>query len=187
MNDIPYFKKDEVSLNSEPEIKQKDYKVPMVELSENIRKFDKKPRVYTENPYSFNAVVRRQVENKVVSPTATQMITDPLYNEVGKSLGVDTLHEWGLNYDKVQDIVALARERTGITDSKKLSAWIYQLMSTAPSLGGKRINDVHVYLKMGGKPKVETKTVIKKVIKYVKPKETADQFASRWIGEQFNG
>ena len=190
MNDIPYYKKNELSLNSKSIVKQKDYTVPEVKLSENIQKFDKRPRVYTNNPYSFNEVSKKQIEAPIqMSPTATQMITDPLYNEVGKSLGVDTLHEWGMNYDKVQDIVDLAKQRSGIKDSKKLSNWIYQLLNKVPSLGGKRINDVHVFLKMGGisKPKIVTRTVVKKVIKYIKPKETTEQFVNKWIGEQFNG
>lgn len=78
------------------------YKVEKLKLSDNIQKFDQKPRVYKENPFSFNAVAKKQAQaQSSTSLTATQMITDPLYNEVGKTLGVDTIHEWGLHYDKV--------------------------------------------------------------------------------------
>lgn len=91
------------------------------------------------------------------------------------------------------EIVELAKQKSGLKEPGKLSAWIYQLLNSAPALGSKRINDVHIYLKMGGKtpqqtkPKVITKTVVKKVIRYVKPKESTEQFVSKWVGEHFNG
>lgn len=188
MNTLPYYKKDEISLKPEAIEKQKNFIAPKAELSKNIQAFDKRPRVYTENPYSFNSVAKRQAEKRMeervkTSPTANQMITDPLYNQVAKSLGVDTIHEWGMNYDKVYEIVELARQKSGITDSTKLSEWIYRQIGTAPSLGNKKINDVYIFLKMGGqaKPKVVTKTVVKTVVKHVKPRETTEQFVENWM------
>lgn len=176
-----------LSLKSEAPTPSKAVKLEKVELSKNIQAFDKKPRVFTENPFSFNAVAKRQAEKRMeqrveASPTATQMITDPLYNRVGKSLGVDTIHEWGLNYDKVYEIVELAKQKSGITDPNRLAEWIYNRTSQAPSLGSKRINDVYIYLKMAKAPQTKTKTIIKTIVKHVKPKETTEQFVSKWMG-----
>lgn len=161
---------------------------PKVELSENIRKFDSRPRVHTENPFSYNAA-KKKVEAPVSSiQTASQMIANPLYNEAGKILGVDTINEWGLMYDKVHEVVELAKQKSGLKESKDINAWLYKQINYAPSLGSKKINDVLTYLKMGGKPmnqpkpKVITKTVIKKV--YAKPRETTEEFVQKWMGGQ---
>lgn len=161
-----------------------NFTIPKVELSENIQNFDKRPRVHTENPFSHSSTQKTEAPVSTLQ-TASQMIADPLYNEVGKLLGVDTLNEWGLQYDKVYEVTELAKKKSGLTDPKALSAWIYKQLNFAPSLGAKRINDVHIFLKMGGgmksepKPKVVTKTVIKKV--YVKPKPTTEQFVDKWM------
>ena len=182
MNDT-YYQKEVLPLKSEPVSEPKTFKAPKVELSENIQKFDRKIKVYTENPHSFKEASKPQEAPISAVQTASQMIANPLYNEVGKVLGVDTLHEWGLYYDKVFEIVEMAKEKTGIKDTKELSSYIYKQLNYAPSMGNKRINDVYTYLKMGGhrevKPKVVTKTVVKKV--YVKPKETTEQFVSNWM------
>lgn len=163
---------------------------PKVELSENIQKFDARPRVRTDDPWSFSGAKKKQEAPISSIQTASQMIANPLYNEVGKVLGVDTINDWGLMYDKVHEVVELAKAKSGIKDNKELTAWLYKQLNYAPSLGSKKINDVLTYLKMGGKPqgqskpKVITKTVIKKV--YVKPKQTTEQFVSNWMkGQNF--
>lgn len=179
MNSIPYYQKDTLPLNSEPKVAPKEFVTPKVELSENIQKFDRKPRVYTENPFSFKGVTKRRVEESPeLSPTASEMITTPLYNEVGKILGVDTHHDWGKSYDRVYEVVELAKAKSGIKDPNKLSAWIYQQLHRAPSLGNKRIDDVYIYLKMSSTPKPQVKPVAKKV---VRPKENTEEFVSNWM------
>lgn len=192
MNDTQYYKKEVLQTKSEPVSEAKTYEAPKVKLSDNIQAFDKKVKVHTENPYSFNSVAKEKTDAPLTAvQSASQMIADPLYNQVGKILGVDNLHEWGQYYDKVYEIVELAKRKSGHTSSEDLSSWIYKQLNHAPSLGSKKINDVHIYLKMGGapkadaKPKVVTKTVVKKV--YVQPKQTTEQFVSKWMSKQFGG
>ena len=185
MNDTPYYKKEVLPTKSDLKTESKNYAVPKVELSENIQNFDRKVKVHTTNPYSANTVSKGKTEVPLSAiQTASQMIANPLYNEAGKVLGVDTLHEWGLYYDKVHDIVEMAKQRIKSEDPQALSEYIYKQLNSSPSLGNKRIIDVYTYLKMGGhtpepRTKVVTKTVIKKV--YVKPKENTEQFVNNWM------
>lgn len=122
------------------------YKVPKVKLSENIQAFDERPRVYTQNPYEYNSVsLRKDVE---YTPTASEMIADPLYNKTAKALGVDTVHDWNLFYDKVAKIVDWAKQETNLTDINDLVNFIYQQSSIAPTMGGRKIDDLYMYFKL---------------------------------------
>ena len=139
----------------------------------------------TGNPYSFNSVSLKKNDN--LSLTASETIVDPLHNIVGKSLGVDTIHDWNKYYDKVQKIVNWAKEETGYTEKNKLVNWIYEQSSKANSLGAKKIDDVYIYskLKLPSKAvsKPKPKVIIKKV--YVKQKLTTDEMIRRIIrGEE---
>lgn len=159
--------------------KQVEYKVEQVNLSENIQKFDKKPRVYTQNPYDYNSVSLKKESN--YTPTAEQMIVNPVYNQAAKALGVDTVHDWNRYYDKVANLVDWAKSETGYTDANKISEWIYAQSKKAPLMGGKKIDDLYIYsrLKTEEKPKVRTKVVVKKV--YVKQKMTQDEMVKNLI------
>jgi hypothetical protein len=152
MNPIPITKKEIVSLKSPPKPERESYVADKVSLSDNIRKFDEKVKnkVFTKNPFDHNSISIKDHESVASIPTASEMIASPTYNQIGKILGVDTLHEWGIYYDKVYEVTKLAEEKSQITDTARLSSWILDQMNNAPSLGGKRINDVHIYLKVGG-------------------------------------
>ena len=171
-----------VSLKERPKKEVKNYEVDKVELSKNIQEFDKKPRVYTKDPYAYNEVsLKKDTE---FSLTAQNMITDPLYNMVGKSLGVDTIHDWNRYYDKVQEIVEWAKKETGYKDKDLLVSWIYGQVGKTTSLGAKRIDDLYIYSKLKQpkreikfKPKVKTKVVVK----YVKEKLTTEDMVKRLI------
>lgn len=103
MNTIPKPVVEELSLDeNKKEAKKKVIKIKSVELSENIKKFDQKSRVAT-SPYDYNVVVVTKKPD--YTPTADEMITDPVYNTIGKFLGVDTLHDWGKYSDKVKTLV----------------------------------------------------------------------------------
>ena len=160
-------------------IKQVEYKIEKVNLSENIQKFDKKPRVYTQNPFDYNSVSLKK--DSSYTPTAEQMIVNPVYNQAAKALGVDTVHDWNRYYDKVASLVDWAKEQTGYTDAGKISEWIYAQLKKAPLMGGKKIDDLYIYsrLKTEEKPKVRTKVVVKKV--YVKQKMSNEEFSKRFI------
>lgn len=124
-----------------------EYKVPKVRLSENIRNFDKKPRVFTENPYDYNSVALHKNKDNP-TPSASEMIVNPIYNKAAKALGVDTVHDWNRYYDKVAKIVDWAVEETGIKDAGALAEWIYAQIKNVPAMGGKKIDDLYIYSRL---------------------------------------
>jgi hypothetical protein len=141
---------EQVSVKGRLEAKPKQYEIEKVELSKNIQKFDKKPRVYTENPYSFNQVAKRIVQKRHIEATPTQsadqLITHPTYNTVGKFLGVDTVHDWNKYANKVYEIVEWAKFKSGEDDISKLLKWIGQKSKSVPSFGqAKRIEELYLF------------------------------------------
>lgn len=189
MNTIPYYQKEKLDIKPEAAPKEKELSVEKSTLSENIQRFDKKVRVYKGNPYSYNAV---SLKKHVTNMTPTQMVTDPLYNQVGKVLGTDTVHDWNKNYDKIHKVIEIAKEKSGIKDSDKLVSWIYSQVNKAPSLGKTRLDDVYIYLRLGQIPKEKSKTkvIVKKIVKYVerKPKQEESQnVISNWMQSMLGG
>lgn len=154
----------------------KQIKIPKVELSENIQAFDKKPRVYTKNPFDFNSVSLKKREENIVSRSAEAMITDPLYNTAGKVLGVDTIHDWNRYYDKVNAIVDWAKKETNL-EGEQLIQWIYEQSQKANRLGSNKIDDVYIYAKFYRPSKPEV--VVKEVL--VKEKLTTEEMVDRII------
>jgi hypothetical protein len=140
--------KETVSLKAKPKFKPKVYEIEKKELPENIRKFDwkVKHKVYTKDPYSFNEVVKKE-KNFLPTETASQMITNPTYNAVGKFLGVDTIHDWNRYYDKVYAVVEWARTKTG-NDVEQIIKWIGQKSKTLPSVGDKTIDNLYIFARM---------------------------------------
>lgn len=160
---------------------QVEYVAPKVNLSENIQRFDKKPRVYTQNPYDYNSVSLHKNKD-YPTPSASEMIVNPLYNSAAKALGVDTIHDWNRYYDKVAKIVGWAQEKTGYKDSGKISEWIYSQLRNAPAMGGKKIDDLYIYSRLqtpAKKQTVKTRTVVKKV--YVKEKMSHQDMVNKLI------
>ncbi len=140
--------KEKVSLKSKPSPKPVSYEADKLELSENIKKFDKKVKVYTSNPYSYNAVSLKKTKLMMGNnQTATQMITNQTYNSIGKFLGVDTLHDWGRYYDKVFTVTEWAKEKVG-DDSRKIANWLTQKLNHIPTMGAKRIDDLYIAAKL---------------------------------------
>ncbi len=122
------------------------HKAPKAELSENIQAFDKKPRV--ASPYDYNSIsLNKQVD---YTPTADQMITDPVYNTIGKFLGVDTLHDWSKYSDKVKTLVDWAQVKTGKKDMQGIMDFLSGALNAAPSFGmnNKRIDQLYIYARM---------------------------------------
>ena len=143
--------RDDISLRllrDKPKIKQPEVVAEKLELSKNIQKFDR-PRVYTENPYSYNAVSLKK-ETRVATPTATaeEMITNPTYNTIGKFLGIDTVHDWNRYYDKVFVITEWAKKKSGTDNMAKLMKWISGKARTVPSMGGKNIDNLYLFARL---------------------------------------
>jgi hypothetical protein len=123
-------------------IEQKVYKTEVKELSKNIQKFDRK--VYNKNPYDYNTIsLNREYK---ITPTASQMVANPLYNAVGKSLGIDAAKEWNQYYDKIYKITEWARERTKTDEVEKIIRYLATAANKAPSMGARRIDDIYVYM-----------------------------------------
>lgn len=136
---------EKVSLRSpKPKTIQVKHETEKVELSNNIKRFDQKVKVYTSNPYAFNTVAKKPERvPTTTSQTATQMITNPTYNSIGKFLGVDTINDWGRYYDKVYLITEWAREKVG-DDRLKIMKWLTNRLQHVPTMGAKRIDDLHI-------------------------------------------
>ena len=129
-------------------IKQEKIEIEKVNLSKNIQNFDSKVNKYkTANPYDYNSISLAKRSSVAVTPTATQMILDPTYNTIGKFLGVDTVHEWGVNYDKVKTIVDWAKSRSGAKTIEGLMNFLNGASQFVPSFGmnHKKIDQIHLY------------------------------------------
>lgn len=149
--EVPYEPAPKEELDLKPErktVRKVEYEVEKREVSPNIAKFDRKVKVHTENPYSFNAVVKKQQASVPPTQTATQMITNPQYNVIGKFLGVDTVHDWNRYYDKVYTIVEWAKVKSGTDNLHKLMSWISHKSRTVPSVGNRRIDDLYLFAKL---------------------------------------
>lgn len=136
--------KEKVNLKSPPQTKQPKYEAEKVEISDNIKRFDRKVKIYTSNPYTYNMVAKKNTQQPLsTTQTATQMITNPIYNSIGKFLGVDTIHDWGQYYDKVYLITEWAKQKVG-EDKMKIMKWLTNKSRQVPSMGAKRIDDLHI-------------------------------------------
>ena len=144
--------RDNISLNSlkdKPKEKRPEIKAEKIELSKNIQKFDKKPKVYTENPYAYNYIsLKKDKPNASPSATAEQMITNPTYNTIGKFLGIDTIHDWNKYYDKVFTITEWAKKKSGTDNTGNLMRWISSKARTVPSMGGKNIDNLYLFARL---------------------------------------
>ena len=125
-------------------VEVRKYEVDKKEISKNIQKFDQKRKVYTENPYSYNYVSLKKSQK--ITPTAEAMAASPLYNSVGKVLGLDTAKEWNQYYDKVYSIAEWAKKKVGNDDILKVIKFITDKSRTIPSMGARRIDDLYIHI-----------------------------------------
>lgn len=124
------------------------YEATKNEVSKNIQEFDKKVQKHTASPYDYNSIsLAKKAE---YTPTADEMIMNPTYNYVGKFLGVDTVHEWGKQHDKVRTLVDWAEQKTGSKDLNSVMNFLNRALNAAPSFGmnHKRIDQLYMYAKL---------------------------------------
>jgi hypothetical protein len=145
--------KEDVSLEAKPEYVPKKIRLPKVELSEGIKAFDqrvkeRKLKVYTENPFSYNSISLNKEKAEIPTQSAEQMISDPVYNSVAKFLGVDTIHDWNKTYDKVYAIVEWAKKEANLSEPEQIMMWIAEKVRTIPSVGNKNIDNLHIFAKL---------------------------------------
>lgn len=136
------------SLRDKPKEKPVEYKVEKKELSKNIQKFDKKPRVYTENPYSYNAVSLKKRPDVTPTQSAEELLTDPTYNTMGKVLGVDTVHDWNRYYNKIYAITEWAKLKSGETEVGKIIKWVTDQSRRIPNMGAKEIDSLYLHARL---------------------------------------
>ena len=135
--------------NPKVKVVEKHYEIPKVEVSKNIQKFDKKPRVFTENPYAYNSVSLKKFKVEATpSLSASELLTDPTYNTIGKFLGVDAIHDWNKYSDKVYAITEWAKARSGETKIEKLMSWIGKQAKLVPNMGAKEIDNLYLYARI---------------------------------------
>ena len=110
---------------------------------------DKPVKVYTEDPFSYNyvALVKSKVDELPI-PTASVVMTDPLYYRVGKYLGIEDPHDWNKFYDKVYVISEWAKERMGTDDPQAILDWIKKASNFCPSMGSRKINDLYSHMRI---------------------------------------
>ena len=141
--------KENVSLEGKPLVEPKQYKAQKVELSETIKAFDEKvnkPKVYTEDPTTHEAVAFKKDGQRM--PAATEMIMDRTYNTVGKMLGVDTLHDWGKYYDKIHTITEWAKQSMESDDPAEIILWIGEKARQLPNLGASNIDNLNLFARL---------------------------------------
>jgi len=142
-------KKELVNLETPEKKAEKEYKIPKAEVSKNIQRFDRKPRVYTENPYSFNAIsLKKEKPSATPNKAASELLVDPVYNTIGKFLGVDAIHDWNRYSNKVYAITEWAKAKTGKGDIESLVRWIGNQAKSVPNMGTKEIDNLYLYARM---------------------------------------
>lgn len=143
--DSPEVEKTAVSLKAKPKAEVKKITLETVELSKGIQKFDNlsRKKVYSENPYSHQAV-RRSIQTQ----TASTAVTNPIYNYIGKYLGIDTRHDWDRYYDKIVSIADWAKRKSGESDLPKVISWLGKRSKSIPSVGGNTLTDLYLFSKL---------------------------------------
>lgn len=136
------------SLKDKARPKQIEYEVEHKELSKNIQAFDKRPKVYTENPFSYNSVSLKKKTSSIPSVSASEMITNPTYNTIGKFLGVDTIHDWNKLSDKIYVITEWARIKSGEKEAGKLMTWISKQAKKVPSVGNSNLDNLYLFARL---------------------------------------
>ena len=135
--------------NPKVKVVEKHYETPKIEISKNIQKFDKKPRVFTENPYSYNSVSLKKFKVEATpNQSASELLTNPTYNTIGKFLGVDAIHDWNKYSDKVYAITEWAKAKTGTDKLDKLMGWIGKQAKLVPNMGAKEIDNLYLYARI---------------------------------------
>ena len=144
----PELTKEKLSLKPGIKKEQKEYEAVKVDLPESIKEFDKKVKTLPKNPYDYNEVsLKKEKVFTAPNKTASDLIVDPVYNTIGKFLGVDTVHDWGKCYDKVYTIVEWAKLKTG-DDVNAIMKWLDNKAKTLPSVGSKTLDNLYIFARM---------------------------------------
>lgn len=147
-------KPEKLSLKDRERKAPKEVVIEKNELPESIRKFDEKLGKEKPKREWYDSVVQNNIK---YTPTASEMITNPTYNTVGKFLGVDTLHEWNKQYMKVHNIVQWAQKKSGANSTEKLLNFLSGAVASVPAFGmyHRKLDQLHLAAKLDTKNKDE--------------------------------
>lgn len=110
---------------------------------------DDTPKIYTEDPFSYNYIsLKKSKVDEIPLPSKDNVVADPVYNEVGKALGLG-VHEWKKLYDKVFTIAEWAKERSGFKEPSEIIKWINDKIRELPNMGAKKINSLYNNIMLG--------------------------------------
>jgi hypothetical protein len=142
--------RDDISLRSlkDKPTKQIEYETEEKELSKNIQAFDKRPKTITENPFSYNSISLKKKTSTIPTSSASEMITNPTYNTIGKFLGVDTIHDWNKAFNKVFAIVEWAKVKSGEKETNKLMGWIGKQVKRVPNVGNTNLDNLYLFARL---------------------------------------
>lgn len=84
------------------------------------------------------------------TPTLYSIILNPVYNTVGKFLGIESISDWRENHQKVMTITDWASEKSKSKDMAGLVTWLDNELNKAPSFGmnHKRIDQLYMWIKL---------------------------------------
>ena len=124
------------------------------------------------NPYDFNSVSLKITRDNQEGylPQADVLIVNPLYNKVGKFLGIDTVREWNDYYDKVYRITQWAKTKAKSNDVNEIINVITQKANQTPTMNQRRVTDIFIACELDSN-KVEP-------VKETKPEEPKEEIKS---------
>lgn len=110
------------------------------------------PKVYTENPFSYNYVAKQQSKvNDLSVPGRDDVVANSDYSLVGKMMGLKTAEDWNKNYDKIFTIAEWAKERSGLKDPNEIVQWIQNMKKYNIPLGSTKMEIIYNNIKNIGK------------------------------------
>lgn len=121
-------------------------------MTDNIGKLITDDIGMVANPYSWNYVVQKQKEKfneRKITPQMEEMLTTPLYNQIGKFFGINTKAEWGQYYPDVFEVTEWAKEKTKSEDPGTIVQKLTEVINNSPTLNDKRIKDVLIQIRLG--------------------------------------
>lgn len=112
-------------------------------------------KLLDHNPYDYNAIALRRKLKSVPNATYSQTVANPLYNTIGKYLGIFSPSDWENHYDKVVYIADYARNKVKSHDIFKVMEEVRNIANSAPDFNGKNITNIYLAVELA-KLKEET-------------------------------
>ena len=115
-------------------------------------------KVITGNPYDWNQIMLKRKQDKKAHEIETKTIRDLPAPELAKMnrnahmvaeyIGIDIAREWSKYYDKVWNLYQWGKVKTKSEDINKILNFLSDRLNQAPSMNGRRIDDLFVSYKL---------------------------------------